>query len=104
MNCVDGITANEDRLEDMVARSVTVITALAPVIGYAEASKLAKEALSTNAKVSELVVSRGLLDQAELDDILQPQKLAGLAPETGAIDIVPGAPQKLEAGSDSDVE
>ncbi|KUF05727.1 aspartate ammonia-lyase [Leucobacter sp. G161] len=95
VNCVDGITANEDRLEDMVARSVTVITALAPVIGYAEASKLAKEALATNAKVSELVISRGLLDQAQLDDILQPSKLAGLAPVTDVIPVVkiekPGA-------------
>src|SRR5690606_15463724 len=85
VNCVDGITANEDRLADTVSRSVTVITALAPVIGYAEAAKLAKEALSTNEKVSELVVAHGLLDEAQLADILQPQKLAGLAPETGVI-------------------
>ena len=88
VNCVDGITANEERLSDMVARSVTVITALAPVIGYAESAKLAKEALATNAKVSELVVSRGLLGQAELDELLQPARLAGLMPETGAIPII----------------
>lgn len=81
VNCVDGITANEDRLEDMVARSVTVITALAPVIGYAAAAKLAKEALATNAKVSDLVISAGLLDEAQLADILQPAKLAGLTEE-----------------------
>jgi len=84
VNCVDGITANETHLAETVARSVTVITALAPVIGYAEASKLAKEALATNAKVAELVISRGLLNEAELAEILQPAKLAGLepAPET----------------------
>ncbi|MFD5599570.1 aspartate ammonia-lyase [Leucobacter sp. NPDC058333] len=102
VNCVDGITANEARLEDMVSRSVTVITALAPVIGYAEAAKLAKEALATNAKVSELVTSRGLLDQAQLDDILQPSKLAGLAPETDVIDVIKdaavAAPEKVEDG------
>jgi aspartate ammonia-lyase len=101
VNCVDGITANEQRLADTVSRSVTVITALAPVIGYAAAAKLAKEALATNEKVSELVVSHGLLDQTQLDDILQPQKLAGLAPETGAIEIIEGsAPEKLEDGEE----
>ena len=102
VNCVDGITANEERLEDMVSRSVTVITALAPVIGYAEAAKLAKEALATNEKVSELVTSRGLLDQAQLDEILQPSKLAGLAPETDVIDVISDAaipaPEKVEDG------
>lgn len=86
VNCVDGITANEEHLADTVARSVTVITALAPVIGYYEAAKLAKQALATGGKVGEMVVSQGLLGQEELDDILQPAKLAGLAPETGIID------------------
>ncbi|WP_449278756.1 aspartate ammonia-lyase [Leucobacter sp. GX24907] len=87
VNCVEGITANEERLADTVARSVTVITALAPVIGYAESAKLAKEALATNAKVSDMVISRGLLEQDELDRLLLPARLAGLAPETGAIDL-----------------
>ena len=100
VNCVDGITANEERLEDMVSRSVTVITALAPVIGYSAAAKLAKEALATNAKISELVVSRGLLGEEELADMLQPMKLAGLAPETGAINTVREAPEKLEDGKE----
>ncbi|MFC5338717.1 aspartate ammonia-lyase [Leucobacter denitrificans] len=90
VNCVDGITANEERLEEMVSRSVTVITALAPVIGYSAAAKLAKEALATNAKVADLVTSQGLLDRDELERILQPSKLAGLAPETDAIPIIEG--------------
>ena len=96
VNCVDGITANEDYLADTVARSVTVITALAPVIGYTESAKLAKEALATNAKVRDLVIQRGLLDEAQLDDILQPSKLAGLLPETGAIPIITADPSMLE--------
>ena len=87
VNCVDGITANEEHLAETVARSVTVITALAPVIGYAAAAKLAKEALATKANVGDLVVANGLLEKAELDHILRPAKLAGIAPETGAIDL-----------------
>jgi aspartate ammonia-lyase len=102
VNCVDGITANEHRLEDMVSRSVTVITALAPVIGYSEAAKLAKEALSTNAKISDLVVSRGLLGADELASLLQPLKLAGLAPETGAIDILQTPEEMAEVSDASD--
>lgn len=78
INCVDGITVNEDRLEDLVARSVTVITALAPVLGYSEAAKLAKEALATNANISELVLSRGLLEKEELDELLKPSRLTGI--------------------------
>ena len=90
INCVEGITANEDRLADTVSRSVTVITALAPVIGYAAAAKLAKQALATNEKVSDLVISEGLLDEAQLADILQPAKLAGIEPDpiTEAIKVI----------------
>ncbi len=99
VNCVDGITANENHLADTVSRSVTVITALAPVIGYAEASKLAKEALATNEKVAELVISRGLLNERELAEILQPARLAGLepAPETGPIPLVEADEEPAEA-------
>src|SRR5690606_21725958 len=93
VNCVDGITANEGRLADTVSRSVTVITALAPVIGYASAAKLAKEALATNAKVSDLVVSHGLLGEEELAQILQPARLAGLEPDP-ASGIIEGLPME----------
>ena len=85
VNCVDGITANEDRLADTVSRSVTVIAALAPVIGYAEAAKLANEALQTHEPVADLVIEHGLLDREQLDEILQPAKLAGIAPEVGKV-------------------
>lgn len=78
VNCVDGITANEQHLSETVARSVTVITALAPVIGYAQAASLAKEALMTNERVDELVISRGLLGKEELEELLSPAKLAGI--------------------------
>ena len=97
-NCVVGITANETYLEEQVARSVTVITALAPVIGYAEAAKLAKEALATNAPVADLVVDHGLLERDELEDILQPEKLAGLSAEKGRIETI-SEPHEVDATS-----
>ena len=88
VNCVDGITANKEYLEESVARSVTVITALAPVIGYAESAKLAKEALQSNEPIADIVVRNGLLSSEELEEILQPEKLAGLTPKSGRIDPV----------------
>ncbi|WP_426936803.1 aspartate ammonia-lyase [Brevibacterium sp. LE-L] len=78
-NCVNGITANEAELEDTVDRSVTVITALAPVLGYTQAAQLAKQALATNEPISDLVVERGLLDRSQLGEILQPERLTGLS-------------------------
>src|SRR5699024_4180993 len=78
INCVNGITANEDRLSDIVDRSVTVITALAPVIGYASAAKLAKEALARNESITDLVVEHGLLERDQLGEILSPERLTGM--------------------------
>lgn len=83
VNCVNGITANEAALEDTVARSVTVITALAPVIGYAPAAQLAKQALATDEKISDLVVAQGLLDSAQLEEIVKPERLTGLPADHG---------------------
>ena len=78
INCVNGITANEAHIEDTVDRSVTVITALAPVIGYVAAAKLAKEALAKNESIADLVVEHGLLERDELGEILRPERLTGM--------------------------
>jgi aspartate ammonia-lyase len=79
LNCVDGITANRDRLAAMVASSVGVITALIPVIGYEEAAKLAKSALTTGTPIRELVVEAGLMSFDEVDAALAPEKLTNSA-------------------------
>lgn len=63
---------------ETVARSVTVITALAPVIGYAPGAALAKEALASEGRVADLVESRGLLEAAELEKLLTPSRLTGV--------------------------
>jgi aspartate ammonia-lyase len=74
-NCVAGITANTERLAAQTGSSVGLITALIPHIGYAAASKLAKEALSTNANIADLVVSSGLLTRNQVDELLTPDRL-----------------------------
>ncbi|WP_221585697.1 aspartate ammonia-lyase [Microbacterium sp. G2-8] len=88
VNCVDGITANTERLGAMVGRSVGVITALTPFIGYSSAAALAKTALLTGRDVGDLVVDAGLMDRAQVDKQLRPERLSGLEPITTAVSVI----------------
>ena len=88
VNCVDGITANRERLGAMVGSSVGVITALTPFIGYAAAAALAETALLTGRNVAELVVEAGLMTREEVTKQLSPARLSGLEAVTAAIPIV----------------
>jgi aspartate ammonia-lyase len=88
VNCVDGITANRERLGAMVGSSVGVITALTPFIGYAAAAALAKTALLTGHSVAELVIEAGLMSPDEVAKQLSPARLSGLETITAAIPIV----------------
>ncbi len=73
--CVSGITANKDRLHDIVSHSIGIVTALNPYIGYENASQVAKEAYASGLSVSEIVLSKGLLTKIQLDEILRPENL-----------------------------
>jgi len=70
--CVEGITANPDRLREFVQKSVGIVTALVPVIGYEACTAVAKEALQSGRGVYELVLERGLLTREALDKALDP--------------------------------
>ena len=78
VNCVDGITANADRLESMVASSIGVITALIPHIGYSAAAALAKTALLTGRNVADLVVEAKLMTRDDVARELEPARLSGM--------------------------
>jgi aspartate ammonia-lyase len=73
--CVRGITANREHVAEVLARSLAVVTALNPYIGYASASELAVEALKTGRGVTELVLEKGLLTAEQLAEILRPDAL-----------------------------
>jgi aspartate ammonia-lyase len=73
--CVDGITANRERLRASVENSIGIVTALNPYIGYAHATEVAQEALASGRSVYELVLEMKLLTKEELDEILQPEVL-----------------------------
>ena len=68
--CVDGIRADEAQCAYWLERSPALVTALAPKIGYAEAAKLAKEAVAQGLTVRELVIQKGILSGRELDEVL----------------------------------
>jgi aspartate ammonia-lyase len=73
--CVKGITANREHLRRMVESSIGLVTALNPYIGYERASAVAKEAHDTGRSVYDLVLEKGWLSKAQLDDILRPEVL-----------------------------
>jgi aspartate ammonia-lyase len=70
LRCVDGITANDTRARELLDRSTATATALSPYIGYAATADIAKTAVKTGRTIRELVLERGLLDAARLDEIL----------------------------------
>ena len=75
IRCVDGITANEEKCLQYVRNSIGVVTALNPIIGYKNSTKIAKEALETGRGVYELVLEHGILNRDELDEVLRPENM-----------------------------
>ena len=78
--CIDGITANADRMRHFVENSIGIVTALVPIIGYEVATEIAREALESGRGVFEVVLERGVLTRAQLDEILDPAAM--LAPRS----------------------
>lgn len=73
--CVEGITANEAHCIDEVHHSIGVVTALNPVIGYKNSTRIAKEALETGKSVYQLILDHGILSKEEIDQILSPENM-----------------------------
>lgn len=73
--CVKGITANRDSMRASVERSIGIVTALNPYIGYANATTVAQEAHASGRGVYEIVLEKGLLSKEKLDDVLRPEVL-----------------------------
>ena len=72
--CVSGIVANEARCQGNLDASVVTVTALVPIIGYAQSAKLALDALKTGKTIKESVVSENILKVSELS-LLDPTTL-----------------------------
>ncbi len=73
--CINGITANEARCKDIIENSLSMCTALAPVIGYERAAAIAKEAYRTGKTVREVSMEEKVLPEAQLKELLDPLKM-----------------------------
>ncbi|MBR5543504.1 MAG: aspartate ammonia-lyase [Oscillospiraceae bacterium] len=70
--CVDGISANREKCADDVAKSMSIVTALCPYIGYTKSAELAKRAMREGKRIREVVLEEGIFDEEKLDEILNP--------------------------------
>ncbi len=70
---VEGITANRERAEELVEKSLAMVTSLVPKIGYDAAAEIAKESVKTGRTVRELAREKGVLPEAELNEALDPR-------------------------------
>ena len=68
--CITGLTANRERCRDMVERSIGIVTAVVPALGYERASEVAKEALASGCSVRDIILAKGYLSADRLDDLL----------------------------------
>ena len=76
-NCVVGIEANVERIEQLVSQSLMLVTALNPKIGYDNAAKVAKKAHAEGLSLKESALALGLLTAEEFDELVRPEKMIG---------------------------
>ena len=84
--CVDGLEADVERCQELVDRSLMLVTALNPYIGYDNAAAVAKAALNSGKTLREIVLERKLMDEAMLDRALEPLGMT----QPGATGLVSG--------------
>ncbi|KQS02927.1 fumarate hydratase [Sphingomonas sp. Leaf357] len=73
--CVDGLEPDRARIADLVARSLMLVTALAPEIGYDNAAKIAKHAHAEGLTLKESGLALGLVDEATFDRLVRPEDM-----------------------------
>jgi aspartate ammonia-lyase len=73
--CIVGITANRERLREMVENSIGLVTALVPYIGYERSTDVALEALQSGRGVYELICEKGWMSREALDELLLPEAM-----------------------------
>ena len=77
LHCVQGIQANEERINALLHESLMLVTALNPHIGYDNAAKAAKKAHKEGTTLKEATVSLGLLTEKQFDEYVRPEKMLG---------------------------
>ena len=75
--CVEGIVANRERIKELVDRSLMLVTALNPKIGYDKAAQVAKKAHKENTTLKQAALTLGYVTEAEFDAIVRPENMVG---------------------------
>ena len=73
--CVQGLTPNAEQLSQNLKRSLMLVTALNPHIGYDQASKVAKRAFAEDKTLKQVVLEEGLMTEDAIDEALDPSKM-----------------------------
>ena len=76
-NCVAGIEANEERIDKLMRESLMLVTALAPEIGYDNATAVAKTAHKNGTTLKEEAIKLGFVDEATFDRVVRPEQMIG---------------------------
>ncbi|MDS9951176.1 MAG: class II fumarate hydratase, partial [Planktomarina sp.] len=76
-NCIVGIQADNDRIEKLMRESLMLVTALAPEIGYDNATKVAKTAHKNGTTLKQEAIALGLVDEATFDRVVRPELMIG---------------------------
>ena len=74
-HCIKGITANREVCRRMVENSIGLVTALNPLLGYEKSTEIASAAMASGRSVYDIVLEKGYLTKAELDDVLSPENM-----------------------------
>jgi len=76
-NCVTGITPNKKNIADLMERSLMLVTALAPSIGYDNATKIAKTAHKNGTTLRQEAIGLGFVTEKQFDEIVRPENMVG---------------------------
>ena len=74
-NCVSGIVANREKMQDNLNNSLMLVTALSPHVGYENAAKIAKLAYAENITLKEATLRLGLMDEEKFDEVFHPEQM-----------------------------
>jgi fumarate hydratase class II len=72
---VAGVTANRERIAELVSQSLMLVTALNPVIGYDKAAEVAKKAHKEGTTLKAAALSLGYVSEEEFDEIVRPERM-----------------------------
>src|SRR5262249_30662211 len=73
--CVEGLQPDRERIDDLVHRSLMLVTALTPTIGYDRAAEIAKKAHHEGTTLKEAALALGYVSEAEYDEAVRPERM-----------------------------